>query len=454
MSVAIKYSVIEATLISSRVDGNDIEVDLTSNIIEVTTFEHISKPYIDCELVFVDDFGLKDTLSVSGTEKFRITFGQPDSPQEDVYTKFFFVKSINDTVRINESGEMLSVQLVEDLLFIDSVKQLSRSYNGKIEDIIQTICQVELGRNVVRSKFEGSAQGIRKILVPYLSPLETINWIKDRATTRTGGPIYLFSTMYSNDLIMSDFDSLMQETPFNALFPLRFNSAVASIEDDDDELRPYFEVVTFRENSADDLMRQIEDGNVGSYYANLDIGTGRTSGAHISIRDIVDEFYVNNLLDPETAQTMFDPSLLIDGKLSDEYNSNNIFQITSSNTFNQFKSYHDESVLINQKNELIESKLKIKNKIIRAILKKNLIDIGIDGRMIFDAAATVGDRIRVLFLSTKDLPDSKTDIYDRLDKRKSGDFLIMAINHRFSDDSHTAVLRLAKLGEIPRNLPL
>jgi len=42
-------------------------------------------------------------------------------------------------------------------------------------------------------------------------------------------------------------------------------------------------------------------------------------------------------------------------------------------------------------------------------------------------------------------------LYDRLDKKKSGDYLIMAVQNYFRQENHAATLRLAKIGDIPED---
>lgn len=442
------FNIVEAIVIAT--DGT--EVDITASLLEFQTFEHIQKPYVDASIVFLDDFGLKDTLSVGGTERFRILFGKPGDLEFAAYAKFFYIQQIDDTSRLNERAEILAISLVEEHLFIDSIKQLSRSYSDTFENMIEQIVSVELGKDIVKNKFEGSAQGIRKLVVPYMSPLEAVNWIKDRATTRTGGPLYLYSSLYSNDLFLSDFDSLMKEEPFNTKLPLRYSAAANSASEADDAKRTYYNIISFKESGNDNMMSMYENGNIGSLYTNVDAGTGFIGASHISVRDIVNEFYATGVIDPETAQNVYDPTLLIQGKLSDEYNSASVFQITSTKTYNQFKSYHDEATIVEDQN-IIESKLKIKNKIIRSILKKNVIDIGMEGTLFFEAGCGVGNKVRVLFLQSNVSGDEK-DASDQIDKSKSGDYFILAINHKFSEENHTASLRLSKVNGLPKNFVL
>tara|TARA_R110000868_G_scaffold30953_4_gene113903 strand:+ start:14263 stop:15621 length:1359 start_codon:yes stop_codon:yes gene_type:complete len=448
------FSIIEAVLVASKSTGNDVEIDLRASLIEFTSYEHLQKPWVDARVVIVDDFGLKDSLSIQGTERFRIVFGSETDPALPVFTKFFFVSRVNDTKKINERGELVSLDLVEDHVYINSMKCISRSYSTTIDDMITQICRNELGRGVTRQYFEGIAQGTRKFIVPYLSPLEAVAWVLARATTRTGGPVFLHGSLFTNDLLLSDFDSLMREEVVNPKFPLRYTSAKLSIADKDTELVDYYDIKEYREQNQEDTLALYEQGSIGSYYANIDAGTGLIAGDHVSIRDVIDEFYTNNLIDPKSAQTVYDPTLEIGGKLSDEYNAVQIFQVTSSGMYNQFQSYHDEAVLLDDNDNLIESKLKVKNKIIRSMLKKNVIDIGMSGKLFVEGKITVGNRVRLIFLASK-ITDSK-DVLDQIDKRKSGDYLIMAVSHKFSipNEEHLATLRLTKIGEIPSNVTL
>lgn len=445
-----QFGILEASIILSSVKNEDKVVDVRGNIVEVNLFENLYKPYVDSTIVLIDDFGLKNSLNIQGTERLKLVLGDAENPEEPVVVKYFFFSKINDTQKMNERAELLSISLVEEHVYIDAIKQFSKSYTDELENIITSIADNELGKTVVKSLFEPSVQGPRKIIVPYLSPLEAIQWLRDRATTRTGSPIFLSGSLYTNSLVMSSLDGLLREDVINDKLPLRYSSAISGVDADQDQLRPYYEIMSFKEVDAENSLALYENGAIGSFYASIDAGTGVLSGEHISIRDILDEFYTNKLISADTNQSVFDPSLEIDGKLSDEYNSLHIHQVVSSNTYNQFKSYHDETSLLGENNSLIESRLKAKNKIIRTFLKKNIIDIGMNGSLFFKGKISVGRKLRLLFLNSNVQGDLK-DTNDQIDKRKSGDYIILATNHRLADEKHTTILRLTKLGELPKD---
>lgn len=448
-----QFGIIEASIILSSVRNEDRIVDVRANIIEINFYENLYKPYVDASIVINDDFGLRSALSIQGTERIKLVLGDAENPNNPVIVKYFFFSKINDVRRLNERSELLSIDLVEEHLYVDSVKQFSRSYTDSLENIITTISENELSKSVLRVAFDSSVQGVRKIIVPYMSPLQAMQWVKDRATTRTGAPLFLYGSLYSDAIHLSDLDNLLRRPVINSRLPLRYSSAISSVDSKDEALRPYYEVISFKEVGSENSQALYENGAIGSFYANIDAATGLVKGSHISIRDIIDEFYTNELISPDTTQSIFDPSLEIDGKLSDEYNSLHIHQVFSSNTYNQFSSYHEEALIQNEDGTLSESKLKIKNKIIRTILKKNIIDVGMNGSLYFKGKVTVGTRVRLLFLNSNVASDNG-DPLRQIDRRKSGDYLILAINHKLFQQKHSAILRMTKLGELPKDIQL
>lgn len=452
MRINSPFSIMSANLVVSSISEDNMSVDIKNNIIELRFYQNLFKPYVDAKLVLLDDFGLRNSLSIQGTERLTITIGS--SPTQPLLEKTFFVSKIIDTSRTNERSEILSLELVEEHVYVNSVKQISRSFTSTFEEMAENICQNELNKTVVRGLFSGSAQGVRKVLVPYLNPLQAINWIMNRATTRTGSPIFLSGDLYSNSLYLSDLDNLLKEPIINEDLPYRFGASSKVVDDQSAVLGPYYDITAFKETDMENTLQLFETGAVGSLYGNLDAGTGQQTSAHLSVRDILTEMYTNGLIDDATTQSIFDPSLLIDGKLSDEYNSQHVHQVTSANTYNQFLSYHDESrILLDDQGNAIESKLKMKNKIIRHLLKKNTIDVSLDGVSLFTKKTAVGERVRILFLNSN-VQSQGENISDQIDNRKSGDYLITAISHKLIDQKHDASMRVTKLGDLPKNFKI
>lgn len=447
------YSIINADILLSS-DNNTEVIDIRQNIMELAFYESLHRPYIDAHIVMVDDFGFRDQLSIQGTERINLVIATGEDINEGVINKTFFFSRITDALKNNERSEILAIDLVEEHVYVNAMKSISRSYTKRMEDMIVDIMDRELGREVIKSEgLEPSAQGERKVIIPYLSPLEAVNWIRDRITTKTGSPVYLHSDLYSRNIYMSSLEQLMAEDLRNEKLPLRFNDASASADPSQEKLTSYYQIKSFQQVDAEDSLALYEEGAIGSFYSNLDAGTGQTYGTHISVRNIIDDFYTYGMISKETSQSIFDPTLNIAGRPSDEYDALFIHQVTSSKTYNQFKSYHDEAIRLDENNAVFESRLKIKNKIIRQILKKNVIDIQMDGALYIEKKVSPGDRLRIVFLS----PNTKADPDKRdgsLDTRRSGDYLLTDISHKMSLESHDISARLIKLGDLPSDFSL
>jgi len=453
MKVNTSFTVIRAEIILTSSETPVQRIDIRNNVVEVKFYENLFKPYVDARVKMLDDFGFRSMLSLQGTERIVITVGSSENLMEPLFEKVFFISNVIDAKKVNERSEALSLELVEEHVYVNSVKQISRSFTKNIEGIVTDICQGDLGKKVVKGFFQGSAQGVRKVIVPYMRPLEATNWLINRATTKTGSPLFLSGDLYSDKLYLSDLDTLMTQGVINEELPYRFSTATKSTGPDKILLGPYYDITAYEETGTDNSMSLFELGAIGSFHSSIDAGTGLSSSSHLSVRDILTELKLAGTIDEYTTQSVFDPSLMIDGKVSDEYNSKHIHQVTSSNTYNQFQSYHDEATLLDQNNDIFESKLKMKNKIIRHILKKNVIDVGLDGISLFKGKVSVGRRVRILFLNANTSADTE-NAAEQIDKKKSGDYLILATSHHLVQENHFASMRVAKLGDLPKNFKL
>lgn len=452
MRINSPFSIISATLIVSSISEENLSVEVKNNIIELRFYQNLFKSYVDAKLVLLDDFGLRNSLSIQGTERLVITIGSSET--DPLFKKTFFLSKIIDTSRSNERSEILSLELIEEHVYVNSVKQISRSFTSTLEEMAENICRSELKKDIIKGLFSGSAQGIRKVLIPYLNPLQAINWVINRSTTKTGSPIFLSGDLYSDELYLSDLDNLLNEPIINEKLPYRFGASSKVANDQSALLGPYYDIKGFKETDMENTLHLFETGAVGSFHENLDAGTGQQSSSHLSVRDILTEMYTNGLIDDATTQSIFDPSLLIDGKLSDEYNSQHIHQVTSTGTYNQYLSYHDETrTLLDEQGNAIESKLKMKNKIIRHLLKKNTIDVSLDGISLFTQKTSVGEKVRILFLNSN-VKSQGDNIADQIDFRKSGDYLILAIGHKLIEQQHDSSMRVTKLGDLPKNFKI
>ena len=236
-----RFTIINADVILSSDTEESNIIDIRDNILELTMFEALTKAYCDARIVIIDDFGFRTDLSIQGTERVNLVVADGNDPLKGVIKKTFFISKINDAERINERSELISIDLVEEHVYVNAMKQISRSYESTLEEAIKDISLRDIGKTVVETDFfEGSAQGERKVIIPYMSPLEAMTWLTQRMTSRTGAPIYVHGDLYSPYLYISSLENLMQIPVLNAKLPLKYTDATSAGDQETEALKNYY----------------------------------------------------------------------------------------------------------------------------------------------------------------------------------------------------------------------
>lgn len=436
-----KYKLFSAIYNSASVEG--LEVDLTANIIETHMYEHLEKPYITGRIVVLDDFGMRNYLKIKGSERINLEFRSGDDDDTESVVKNFFISKVLDVKRTSDRAEVLSIELVEDHFWVNSVKSISKSYKGKLENIINEIITDQFApRKCRQENFTGTAQGERKLVVPYMNPLSAVQWIKSRATTTIGSPIYVYATLFQDDIIISDLDGLLLKERVNPE-PYLHSLSLQTFNIFEEIKRPYREILNYREGVSENSLGLYENGGIGSFYSMTDAGTGLSDESHLSVLTVLDDLNYNNVLKKRNKQNIFDEKVVIDDKFSDEYNSVHTFQITSGKTYAQYANFHDET-------DETFSRLKNRNRVIRLALKKDNLEIMVDGSPWFESAVSVGAKIRILFLNTDPSNDTKS-LAEQYDYKKSGDFLVLAAHHSLIEERHRVTAQLTKIEDLSQD---
>ena len=109
-------------------------------------------------------------------------------------------------------------------VFKSNLQVLSKAYEGTPLQIIGKILTGSLDVSLDKTLLKGSepAQENMSIISPYLTPIETIQWIRNMCTTEGSGyPFFLFGTVHSDDIKVASLESIIDKQPaFNNPFVL------------------------------------------------------------------------------------------------------------------------------------------------------------------------------------------------------------------------------------------
>jgi hypothetical protein len=436
------YKILQADISSTRLDG--YFVSLANRIGGFTFYEHLDKPYITGNIVILDDANILDDINFSGTETLKLRVSGIGTVLEDYLDFTFIVDRVLKTYRLNERTLVYVLSLVDQTGYLDASNRFSKSYSGKLENIITNICSSELGKTVDVTP-SACVQPKVKMIVPYLTALQACNWIKSKMTTSNGSPWYLFAHIQHKNLLLVDLDTLLSANPVNAQ-PYIYSIASTAKAASGDPKKQSNLILSVQQSNMENTLSSVQRGFLSSIISTTDVASGQTTMHNYSVRTTLDKLKRSNVIKPGYEQNVFDTHQTLDhsvkgAKQPDYYNSRYFHTISSGKTYpdiNNISATKDGAEL---NNELSRAS-------IRDILFKNSINIEMWGHEIFAQKISVGNIIRVQFLSSSS-QRNPLGIDEMLDENRSGDYLIYAMAHSFDMEKHKVSMSIVKLTKNP-----
>ena len=436
------------------------KVDLKLFVGEITIFESLLKPYLTCNIALLDDKGyITDRVQLQGSETVEITIGvtREEDADVEINAKFRVVKIVNQ-YKVNDKATGYVLHCISESAFNDSFVKVSKSYHDNLEDIGEKTLKRYLDVGVVKEKpywerNEVSDQGPVKVVIPYLSPYHTLEWLMDRATGEGGAPFFAFTSAWDtkpgkDTVRFGSFKSMVKNGIQKAAPDLTrrkteqqrtfyFNQAqVNSTEPGYKKERGL--IKHMKQGGIENTLRMVNMGAVGSRITNLDPFTSSKISRH---HDLVDYL---EYLTPEAGMfsTIIDKKdkVKIEGveKTLSEHDARAKSLITSYGTYGWNNSYHDT---LRPQNLLNKSR---KGTII-SMLYKNKVECTINGYSFTKERLRVGDIVNIIF-DKNDVDGTGMPITSR-DQRRSGFYLILEMSRAYINNTHEVVVSVCKISD-------
>lgn len=431
-------------------------LDIRNMIVDIDLFETVNKPYLTGDLIMQDDTSLYSIINFRGIEVITLGFRLPEDASVEI-KKTFYIDKIIRTQRANDQQTVIMLHLTEDVGFISDFINVNKAYQGNGSEIIRTIFRDFFSKTVDIDEKTKDVQPPFKIVVPNVTPLTAVDWVKDRITADNGAPYYLYSTLVDRNIQLRNWQTMVLE---QAYVPATFvysqsqtNNTTLSID------QQMFTIENFQDGETSDLSMLNDNGFVNAKYFFHDVNTNTTYSAGHSIptesynaiqtipfgkkwsaKGLFEFRYLENR--PE--QTVFQkidniypaPARLpwsVNTNVTSEGSDNPLLhnrpesrvisQIYSSKTFGSINNYNeadtDDAHL-----------LKVDAKASRNWIMGSPISITVPGRLFLNgkSSATLGRKYKLQF---------STFINGQLaiDARRTGDYIVFAARHMFSRDA-------------------
>lgn len=449
-SIKDEYVIRKATIFSERLKE---EYDIKSYILELSLFEDIELPYISGSMTAMDDLGSFFEMNLKGTEQITIEIFAPETPEAN-FSITMNITSIVRKVKTNERTEVYTLSLISPIAFKDEGVKLSKSYHGVLDSIAGNIVETYLGAEINRNyQTSRAVQEKVKVIIPYLSPLESAVWLLDRATTILGSPFYMWQSIWEqgdrDTVRIGSLDRMMTGgLLWNMESPMIYSQAAAASVALLGQLEQDFIIKEFDTINNQDATRLMSEGALGARLTNIDSYTGQNYSRHFDVKELLNnagQFLMRDASDVfSPLQNVFDESLTLNyqgqNKKSNEWDNRYFSTVTSYGTYGSINSYHDDPRELDAMN-------KMNSRATKALFKQMAINVVLNGAAFLKPLTTgaktgisAGDTVLMNFMRS----DTST-IKPEIDEVISGVYLIQRTRHFFSNTKYQVSATVSKI---------
>jgi hypothetical protein len=445
---ASPFYLTEATLSSERLpEGSSIDVSRVLTDLDI--YEDITKPFLTGRCVISDFNNIMSAIELSGDETLKLTIQKPGNYPP--VKKTFFIDSVINSTKINDSVETYAVHLVEDVDYLANLENVNKSYQGKPSEIVKNIIAqyfpTKTFTPVIDINLEKESNNPMKVIIPNLNPVEAITWVKKNSRTQEGMPYFLFTALAGGDKIYyADLGSLLSQVPINLPTPFRNWQAGTQYDYSSND----FQIVSYKSQNTDNLYKLIRNGNVGATHSFYDTINGGGSKVDLDIEKIFEELDKNTVLSKAQKKWMYPEGSLIDKKRTSSYVSEKRF------TYPVTKNYEDGFSSINGYNEEIDEtayRKKVIGSAISHFLEKNKMTVTVPGTIFLqnnenNGNFTVGNVASFYFMKNVEQTTETAGREIPIDKKRSGYYLITKTVHMFRAENYFINMDICKLQNI------
>lgn len=410
----------------------DTTIDIKYLVTDIDIFEHLDKPYLTATMMFTDTRAIMTDFDIRSSDVVTIKieyFTEDPKIMMPYVDKTFRIDKVLMSSRSdqNEDTEVFIVHLIEAHWYESNLKNVNKSYSGTPSTIV-----AKIAKEFVEKEVMGTANDIQdmKMIIPNLTPVDAMCWVKNRMTTTEGYPFYLHSRLRDDKLHLFDIKTMMQLGPWNGGedgVPYVNN---ASSNAGATQRRRVIKNHDHR--STSNLLDMIDKALIGSKYQYYDVLADRSTPVEFDIvKHVMEPLDKDGLLGRKRFYT---DDFKVDDTPFNEMTNRVITQIGGFQGFEGTDSF-------NQSKETSQYRLNIISRTIKNLMTFNPMTVTVDG---FDYLTTVhmtiGVPTRILFQSA-----NMVDEEAKYDPHKSGDYLVFAAKHSFKTEGYDVSLSCVKL---------
>jgi len=249
---------------------NNIEFDITSQIMEINFFEELMSSSVSANITVIDTQNIVSDAPIIGQEYVHISIRTPNLRNQNAITytdHVMVIRKIGFNVDQNQ-GKAYMLELVTPEFFKNNRVRVSQSYEGRYSDVVKKIFQDETYLNSKKNLTIEKTIENQKVIVPNMHPFSAIQMLSQRSVSETNdnASTYVFYET-TKGYHFRTIESLINATPFTEGGP-GYTAGNPDDADIDTGLTPleksFFRVQDFQTSNAGDLTTRIKGGMFAS----------------------------------------------------------------------------------------------------------------------------------------------------------------------------------------------
>jgi len=400
--------------VAEVISANGFSQNVTAQVAGIEIYEDMFSPFITGVIGIRDSQDLTNLFPFVGEEYINLSIHTPTFEGRDKVIKDqFYIYKVTNRIQTNNRSTVYELHFFSREALVDVNKKISKSYQGKISDIANTLLTDKYaGLETVKPVFIEETINSAKFISNYWSPVTSLNYILDRAKNGKGNPSYLFfenrrgfnfistKTLYNQDIVQT----FIQDENLRD-----FRSDGSSMRNIEKE---YKRIIDINVPTVFDYLDNIISGKFGSKQISYDLVTKKYK---VNTYNMFESFENDDHLNKfaSASQNVVSRSSALVLRATDHWGSyNGIIDATNSAS-----SQHRISIMKQ--------------------LESTIVEITVPGRTDY----TVGDKIYMDITKLEQITKKDIDITDKI---LSGNYIISAIHHNITRDSHECKSELIK----------
>ena len=380
-------------------------VDLRRVFVELQIFQDIYSSVMNGNIIITDGNDVFSNFYFVGNEYLRVSIDKPGLGRP--IERIFRIYKSSNRHPTNDSGQVYMLHFCSDELLSSQQILVSKAYKStKIKDVVADILLKELKVESNRIGSLEDTSGVFDFIIPNYRPFEAIQWATARAYDLKKFCYFFFENKNGFNLV--SLQTLIKQQPYKTL---RY------------ELKNVDRDPANNKDSIDNLEILNDFDMINS------ISNGSFSSRLLTI-DIFNQSFLNYDYSLATAEAQ--------GNLINKYKPANSFKNSKDKTlFDSPDSFFRTNLAIND--TASEKSNDIKHWLLPRAMHMSIINnFRIKVVLPGDVELKAGDIVEYEF----PMFDAANQAGKKLDKKRTGKYLVASVNHKFSEDVFESVVEL------------